>query len=134
MHYTVGMVWTVLCFSLVWLSPTLALATDRSEAFAKSLKAGSQMEASAERSRPSIMLFPQDSTSLFRDPPTLTSRFGLGTSFLPFIGMGFQGGETSDVTRQVLRESTFDTRTPLSNRLSQGLIPNEFQAGLRIRF
>ena len=74
---------------------------------------------------------------LFRDPPTLTPHYGgSNKSWIPFFGLGFQGGETSDITRQLFRESmrqSLDTRSSISS-LEKSLVPNEFQGGLRIPF
>jgi len=81
------------------------------------------------------LLPPVQSPLLFREPPTLTSRYGFQqNAVLPFIGLGFQGGETGDVTRQAWRQSMLNAQLKSPNLFQQTLVPNEFQAGLRIPF
>jgi hypothetical protein len=73
--------------------------------------------------------------SLFPDLPVLMTRYGSGNPwFLPFLGVGFSRGETTDVMRQMLHES-FTQATPSVQRLLENnVVPNEFQVGIRIPF
>jgi hypothetical protein len=76
---------------------------------------------------------------LFSQPATLAGRYTLnGSTVIPYIGVGFAGGETTDVNRTVARHSALQSATqqdPLMNDvLRKTFVPNEFQLGIRIPF
>lgn len=81
---------------------------------------------------------PLASSTLFRDVPSLSSRYSIGgTTLLPFIGAGFGGGYSSERDRALnpsvsgLSDSGLRTQW---NQLGQGFSPNEFHMGIRIPF
>ena len=75
------------------------------------------------------------SNNLISQPPLLTGRYTLnGQTFMPYIGAGFRGGETTDPNRTVARESVWQEDRLLHDSLGKTLVPNEFQLGVRIPF
>jgi hypothetical protein len=76
---------------------------------------------------------------LFSQPATLAGPYTMnGSTVIPYIGVGFGGGETTDVNRTVARQSALQSSTqqdPLMNDvLRKTFVPNEFQLGIRIPF
>jgi hypothetical protein len=111
--------------ALILALSSWAMASDEG-----SRKASSLWLSSPEYRLPGLSL----PSSLFRDPPSLTRQYSLGgKDWMPFFGLGFQGGETTDLSRQLFRESLSDGRAA-SSGLNRTLMPNEFQGGLRIPF
>ena len=57
---------------------------------------------------------------------------------MPYIGLGFSGGETTDVNRTAARQSQLQSSVQqdrlLNDILGKSLVPNEFQLGIRIPF
>lgn len=76
---------------------------------------------------------------LFSQPATLAGRYTMnGSTVIPYIGVGFGGGETTDVNRTVARHSALQgsiQQDPLMNDVfRKTFVPNEFQLGIRIPF
>jgi hypothetical protein len=76
---------------------------------------------------------------LFSQPATLAGRYTMnGSTVIPYIGVGFGGGETTDVNRTVARHSALQSATQqdalVNDVLGKTLVPNEFQLGIRIPF
>lgn len=76
---------------------------------------------------------------LFSQPATLAGRYTMnGSTVIPYIGVGFGGGETMDVSRTVARHSVLQSSTQqdslMNDVLRKTLVPNEFQLGIRIPF
>jgi hypothetical protein len=77
--------------------------------------------------------------NLFSQPATLAGRYTMsGATVIPYIGLGFGGGETSDVNRTVDRQSALQSSIQqdrlMNDVLGKTLVPNEFQLGIRIPF
>lgn len=77
--------------------------------------------------------------NLFSQPATLAGRYTMkGSTVIPYIGLGFGGGETTDVNRTVTRHSSLQSSIPqdrlMSDVLGKTFMPNEFQLGIRIPF
>lgn len=77
--------------------------------------------------------------NVFSQPPALTGRYTVnGSTVMPYIGLGFGGGETNDVNRTVTRQSALQNSVQqdrlLNDVLGKSIIPNEFQVGIRIPF
>jgi hypothetical protein len=77
--------------------------------------------------------------NLFSEPATLTGRYTMnGSIVIPYIGLGFGGGETTDVNRTVVRQSALQSSIQqdrlMNDVLGKTLVPNEFQLGIRIPF
>jgi hypothetical protein len=77
--------------------------------------------------------------NLFSEPATLAGRYTMnGSTLIPYIGLGFGGGETTDVNRAVTRQSSLQSSIQqdrlMSDVLGKTLVPNEFQLGIRIPF
>ena len=77
--------------------------------------------------------------NLFSQPATLAGRYTMnGSTVIPYIGLGFGGGETTDVNRTVTRQSSLQSSIQqdrlTSDVLGKTLVPNEFQLGIRIPF
>ena len=76
---------------------------------------------------------------LFSQPATLAGRYTMnGSTVIPYIGLGFGGGETTDVNRTVTRQSALQNSIQqdrlMNDVLGKTLVPNEFQLGIRIPF
>ena len=79
------------------------------------------------------------SNNVFSEPPTLAGRYiWNGSTVIPYIGLGFGGGETTDMTRTITRQSALQNSIQqdrlMSDVLGKTLVPNEFQLGVRIPF
>ncbi|MBA2251645.1 MAG: hypothetical protein H0W13_02895, partial [Nitrospirales bacterium] len=77
--------------------------------------------------------------NLFSQPATLAGRYTMnGSTVIPYIGLGFGGGETTDVNRTVARQSALQSAIQqdrlMNDVLGKTLVPNEFQLGIRIPF
>jgi hypothetical protein len=77
--------------------------------------------------------------NLFSQPATLAGRYTMnGSTVMPYIGLGFGGGETTDVNRTVARQSGLQSSIQqdrlMNDVLGKTLVPNEFQLGIRIPF
>jgi hypothetical protein len=76
---------------------------------------------------------------VFSQPPTLAGRYTMnGSTVMPYIGLGFSGGETTDVNRTAARQNILQNSVQqdrlLNDVLGKSLVPNEFQVGIRIPF
>jgi hypothetical protein len=79
------------------------------------------------------------SNNLFSEPPSLAGQYRVhGAKVMPYIGLGFTGGETTDVNRTVTRESALRSALQqdrlMTDSLGKTLVPNEVQLGVRIPF
>ena len=88
---------------------------------------------------PSPALSSGTTNNVFSQPPTLTGRYTMnGSTVIPYIGLGFGGGETTDVNRTAARQSMLQSSVQqdrlLNDVLGKSLVPNEFQVGIRIPF
>lgn len=88
---------------------------------------------------PSSDLSSGATNNVFSQPPTLAGRYTVnGSTVMPYIGVGFSGGETTDVNRTAARQSQLQSSVQqdrlLNDVLGKNLIPNEFQLGIRIPF
>jgi hypothetical protein len=88
---------------------------------------------------PSTALSSGATNTVFSQPPTLAGRYTMnGSTVIPYIGLGFGGGETTDVNRTAARQSMLQSSVQqdrlLNDVLGKSLVPNEFQVGIRIPF
>ena len=88
---------------------------------------------------PSTTLSSGAANNVFSQPPTLGGRYTVnGSTVIPYIGLGFGGGETTDVNRTAARQSILQNSVQqdrlLNDVLGKSLVPNEFQVGIRIPF
>jgi hypothetical protein len=88
---------------------------------------------------PSTALSSGPTNNVFSQPPTLAGRYTMnGSTVIPYIGLGFGGGETTDVNRTAARQSMLQSSVQqdrlLNDVLGKSLVPNEFQVGIRIPF
>lgn len=75
------------------------------------------------------------SSSIFRDIPSISSRYSVGgRTIMPYLGAGFGGGYTSELNRSLTGPPPVQSDVGLRSQFGQGLSPNEFQLGLRIPF
>jgi hypothetical protein len=84
-------------------------------------------------------ILPGQSNRLFSQPPTLSSRYTLqGTTLMPYIGLGFNGGNLRDSSGTLIPQSGLAGSLQDDRLLRDGLgrtaMPNEFQLGIRIPF
>ncbi|WHZ24072.1 MAG: hypothetical protein OJF47_003184 [Nitrospira sp.] len=72
---------------------------------------------------------------LFRQTPTLSGRLQINEqTVIPYIGAGFGGGYATERDRALGPSSAFPQQHLLGESLSKGMVPNEFQMGIRIPF
>jgi len=70
-----------------------------------------------------------------RDVPSISGHYSIGrTTVMPYLGVGFGGGYTSDVDRSMSNGMSPSSDPGLRNLLGQSLTPNEFRMGIRIPF
>lgn len=73
--------------------------------------------------------------TVFRDIPSISGHYAVGgRAVMPYVGVGFGGGYTSDVNRSLAGSLPAPTEFGLRSQFGQGFSPNEFQLGLRIPF
>ncbi|MDR4478452.1 MAG: hypothetical protein R3B37_01710 [Nitrospira sp.] len=72
---------------------------------------------------------------IFRQTPTLSGRLQVSEqTLIPYVGAGFGGGYVTDRDRALGPASGFSQQNLLGTSLGQGMMPNEFQMGIRIPF
>ena len=73
--------------------------------------------------------------SVFRDVPALSGRYSAGNmTFLPYIGAGFGAGYNSELDRTFAPNLQPQHSLNAGGLQGQGMVPNEFQMGIRIPF
>ena len=73
--------------------------------------------------------------SLFRDVPSLSGRYSAGSmTFLSYIGTGFGAGYNSELDRTFAPSLQPQHSLNAGGLQGQGMVPNEFQLGIRIPF
>jgi hypothetical protein len=80
---------------------------------------------------------PVENLVILRTLPTVSKQILLGgTTLLPFIGAGFGGGYVTELDRSLNSASSISSNTFNSGlkNISQGLLPNEVQLGVRFPF
>ncbi len=77
----------------------------------------------------------EQSPDLILQTPTLSGRVQVSEqTLIPYLGAGFGGGFVSDRDRALGPSSVFPQQNLLGDSLSKGMMPNEFQMGIRIPF
>ena len=72
---------------------------------------------------------------IIRQTPTLSGRLQLSQqTLIPFVGAGFGGGFVTERDRAMGSSSMFPQQNLLGESLGKGMMPNEFQMGIRIPF
>lgn len=75
------------------------------------------------------------SSSNVRDIPSISGRYSIGgRTLLPYVGAGFYGGYSSELTRSMTGVPSMQSDFGLRNQFGQSVSPNEFQVGIRIPF
>lgn len=80
---------------------------------------------------------PVENLVILRTLPTVSKQILLGgTTLLPYIGAGFGGGYVTELDRSLNSASSISSNTFNSGlkNISQGLLPNEVQLGVRFPF
>lgn len=71
----------------------------------------------------------------FRSVPSISGDYSVaGTTLMPYVGVGFNNGYTTDMDRSLHLSPSNTSDAGLSGILGQNLVPNEFQWGVRIPF
>jgi hypothetical protein len=86
-----------------------------------------------------LLLTPGTDTPLFRQPPTFSSGVGSRPSLLvPYLGLGFSRGTTTDLSGTMMRESaqqmSLQDERLLRDMVGKSVMPNEVQLGIRLPF
>lgn len=72
---------------------------------------------------------------IIRQTPTLSGRLQLSEqTLIPYVGAGFGGGFVTERDRALGPSSMFPQQNLLGESLGKGMMPNEFQMGIRIPF
>jgi hypothetical protein len=72
---------------------------------------------------------------IVRQTPTLSGRLQLSQqTLIPYVGAGFGGGFVTERDRAMGSSSMFPQQNLLGESLGKGMMPNEFQMGIRIPF
>ncbi|MBI4000447.1 MAG: hypothetical protein HY348_01520 [Nitrospira defluvii] len=72
---------------------------------------------------------------IIRQTPTLSGRLQLSEqTLIPYVGAGFGGGFVTERDRALGPSSVFPQQNILGESLGKGMMPNEFQMGIRIPF
>ncbi len=72
---------------------------------------------------------------IFRQTPTLSGRLDVSEqTLIPYVGAGFGGGFVTERDRALGPSSGFPQQNLLGESLSKGMMPNEFQMGIRFPF
>lgn len=73
--------------------------------------------------------------AVFREIPSISGRYSVGgRTVVPYLGMGFSGGYTSDLNRSLGVSPAVPADSGLRSLFGQAVSPSEFQMGLRILF
>jgi hypothetical protein len=73
--------------------------------------------------------------ALIRQTPTLSGRLQFSQqTLIPFVGAGFGGGFVTERDRVMGSSPMFPQSNILGESLGKGMMPNEFQMGIRIPF
>jgi len=121
------------------LAAALSLAGEERAAFADP-PSGASSGGGAVRP-PSVSVVPQipalsdQRLDLFRQAPTLSGRVQINEqTVIPYIGAGFGGGYVSERDRAMGPSPVLPQQHLLGESLGKGMVPNEFQMGIRIPF
>lgn len=72
---------------------------------------------------------------IVRQTPTLSGRLQLSQqTLIPYVGAGFGGGFVTERDRAMGSSPMFPQQNLLGESLGKGMMPNEFQMGIRIPF
>lgn len=72
---------------------------------------------------------------IIRQTPTLSGRLQLSQqTLIPYLGAGFGGGFVTERDRALGPSSVLPPQNLLGESLGKGMLPNEFQMGIRIPF
>lgn len=72
---------------------------------------------------------------IVRQTPMLSGRLQISEqTLIPYIGAGFGGGFVTERDRALGPSSMFPQQNLLGESLGKGMMPNEFQMGIRIPF
>lgn len=73
--------------------------------------------------------------NIFRQAPALSGRVHVNEqTLIPYIGAGFGGGYVTERDRALSPQPALPQQNVLSDSLGKGMMPNEFQMGIRIPF
>ncbi|HNN44359.1 MAG TPA: hypothetical protein PKL10_18805 [Nitrospira sp.] len=74
-------------------------------------------------------------SDLFRQAPTLTGRLRVSEqTVMPYIGAGFGGGYVTERDRALNLQPVLPQQNLFGDSMGKGMMPNEFQMGIRIPF
>lgn len=105
------------------------ISTARVSSDPSALGAAARQESSVAMSVENVVIL--------RTLPTVSKQILVGgTTLLPYIGAGFGGGYVTELDRSLNSASSISSNTFNSGlkNLSQGLLPNEVQLGVRFPF
>lgn len=72
---------------------------------------------------------------IFRQTPTLSGRLQVREqTLIPYVGAGFGGGYVTERDRALGPGPGLSQQNLLGDSLGKGMMPNEFQMGIRIPF
>ena len=75
------------------------------------------------------------SQDMVRQTPLLSGRIHISEqTLIPYVGAGFGDGYVTERDRVLVLSSVFPQQNLLGDSLGKGIMPNEFQMGIRIPF
>jgi len=121
------------------LVAALSLAGGEGAAFADppsgAVSGGGAVRAPSVIAVPQIPALSDQRLDLFRQAPTLNGRLQINEqTVIPYIGAGFGGGYVSERDRAMGPSPVLPPQHLLGESLGKGMVPNEFQMGIRIPF
>ena len=135
MHFVGGMKRLLIIGSLTGLLSVVWLGM----AFAQSQQVAPPIGGPGRVHSPDILSQPPAMTDRGRDivrqTPTLSGRLQVSEqTLIPYVGAGFGGGFVTERDRALGPSSVFPQQNLLGESLGNGMMPNEFQMGIRIPF
>ena len=82
-----------------------------------------------------VPAFNEQRADLFRQSPVLSGRLRVNEqTLIPYIGAGFGGGYVTERDRALNPQPTLPQQNLFGDSMGKGMMPNEFQMGIRIPF
>jgi hypothetical protein len=113
-----------------WLAATGAGAV-----YAESLPALADLRNQVSSLVSQVPLTNDQRSDLFRQAPTLSGRLRVSEqTLIPYVGAGFGGGYVTERDRALSPQPILPQQNLFGESLGKGMMPNEFQMGIRIPF
>ncbi len=96
---------------------------------------GSEMRSQSSNAWSHAPVMNERHVDIFRQTPTLSGRLQVREqTLIPYVGAGFGGGYVTERDRALGPGPGLPQQNLLGDSLGKGMMPNEFQMGIRIPF